>query len=256
VVSIIIPVYNQHKVTKECLKSIVENTTGDYEIIIIDNGSNPSVPFDIGFVDNIKCYPFTIRNETNLGFPLAINQGIRESKGDVIILLNNDVIVTPNWTFQLLNLLDKYDIVGPMTNYCAGKQQITIPCYNNEYELNIEAEKFAIKNAGQSEEVNWVIGFCMAFKRSLYDEIGPFDESLWPCSGEELDFCLRARSKGYRIAIAKDVYVHHAGSITFKAMQDSGEVNYDTICRRNNKHVTDRWGEFWTKQSITERITK
>jgi GT2 family glycosyltransferase len=252
-----VPVYNQHELTQSCIDAITCNTYSDYEIIIIDNGSEPFICPTISYKkNNYQSIDVIIRNEANLGFPVATNQGIKKSKGDTIILLNNDVIVTPNWTFQLLNLLNKYDIVGPMTNYCAGKQQITIPCYNNENELNIEAEMFAAKNFGQSEEVNWVIGFCMAFKRSLYDELGPFDESAWPCSGEELDFCLSARSKGYKIAIAKDSYVHHFGSMTFKAMQLTGESDYDKICKTNNQRVTDKWGEFWSKQSIAERIIK
>jgi len=92
--SIIIPVYNQHKMTQECLKSIYNNTKeGTYEIIIVDNGSNPPlVPTGITtepYYPNCKIF----RNITNLGFPVAINQGINESKGDIIIILNNDTIV-------------------------------------------------------------------------------------------------------------------------------------------------------------------
>ena len=105
-ISIIIPVFNQHEMTKECLDAIRENTQ-NYQIILVDNGSDPPIPIDD--FQNGYSTPYgdifpgdiVIRNETNLGFPVAINQGIRASKGDVICVLNNDVIVTPGWTDRL-----------------------------------------------------------------------------------------------------------------------------------------------------------
>src|SRR5512139_3623441 len=94
--SIIIPVVNQHEMTLECITAIREQTE-DCEIILIDNGSNPPIqkPY-IGFIDAA-----VIRNEENRGFPAAVNQGIKAAKGDAVILLNNDVIVTPGWASML-----------------------------------------------------------------------------------------------------------------------------------------------------------
>lgn len=238
-ISIVIPVFNQHEMTQDCLKAIRENTR-DYELILVDNGSIPPIPFS------------TISNEKNLGFPVAVNQGIRAAEGETIILLNNDVIVTPGWAVRLLEHLEKYSIVSPVTNFAAGIQRVTVPVYHNEVELGRVAEKWADDHAGESLEVNWVIGFCMAFKRSIYDELGPFDESLWPCSGEELDFCLRTRKSGHRIGIAANVYVHHFGSQTFKDLEQCGQVNYQELCDRNEKHVRAKHGEFWSKQLIKE----
>ena len=243
VVSIIIPIFNQHEITLECLDAIQKNTKG-YEIILVDNGSTPSffkVNDDIIEIDGVDYK--TIRNETNLGFPVAVNQGIKAAKGEVIVLLNNDCICTQGWATRLLAHLDSYSIVGPMTNYCTGLQQVTIPVYQDEKELNLRANEWAAGHVGESQEVNWIIGFCMAFKKSLWEEIGPFDESLWPCSGEELDFCLNARKRGYRIGIAKDVYIHHEGSQTFKELVRTKQVNYKAICDRNDRHLESKWGK-------------
>jgi GT2 family glycosyltransferase len=244
--SIVIPSYNQHEMTQDCLSAIRANTR-DYELILVDNGSTP--PYS---VESVHKRGSLIRNENNTGFPFAINQGIRQSRGDVILLLNNDCIVSAGWAFWLMHHLETYSIVSPVTNYCAGIQRVTAPVYHNEGELAQVAEKWAKDHAGESQEVNWVIGFCMAFKKSLWEEIGPFDESLWPCSGEELAFCLRARHTGHRIGIASAVYVHHHGSQTFKDLEQSGQVKYNEICARNEKHVMEKWGEFWTKQLIEE----
>jgi GT2 family glycosyltransferase/predicted SAM-dependent methyltransferase len=232
--SIIIPVFNQHEMTRECISAIQGNTQ-DYEIIMVDNGSFPPIE------------GATIRNETNLGFPVAVNQGIGAAQGDVICLLNNDVIVTPGWSEHLLSGLDKFDIVGPMTNYCAGIQIAGLPVYYDIASLNDRAVEFSENRKGMNLEVNWVIGFLFMFRRSLYDEIGGFDESLWPCSGEEIDFAFRAREKGHTVGIMQDVYVHHEGSVTFRSMDE----DYNAIVDRNNAHLAEKWGkDFWSRQLL------
>jgi predicted SAM-dependent methyltransferase len=234
-ISIIIPVWNQHDMTAECIDAVKRHTNVPYEIILVDNGSSP--PYRGAAVRNID----------NLGFPVAVNQGIRASKGDIICLLNNDVIVTPGWAGRMVKALAKYDIVGPMANYAAGIQLITTDSYSGIEELDRMAVRFSENHPGQTVDVNWVTGFCYMFRRSLYDEIGEFDESLWPCSGEEIDFCKRARQAGKRVAICKDVYVHHEGSRTFDAMG----VDYNKIVERNDKHLEDKWGKgIWEDQAI------
>jgi GT2 family glycosyltransferase len=234
-VSIIIPVFNQHEMTEECITAVREHTH-NYELVIVDNGSTPPIhpPFS-GFIETTL-----IRNEENLGFPKAVNQGIRAAKGDVIILLNNDVIVTPGWAISLSSWLEDFAIVGPVTNYCAGLQKVMLPPYECREELDKEAAFLAKDNEGMGQEVNWVIGFCMAFRKTLFDEIGPFDDSIWPCSGEEVDFCLRAKQAGHKTGIAQDVYVHHEGSVTFEAMD--AEHSYKEIVEKCDAHLIEKWG--------------
>jgi len=102
-----------------------------------------------------------------------------------------------------------------------------------------------------AEDVNFVIGFCMVFKKSLFDEIGEFDESLWPCSGEEIDFCFRAVEKGHKIGVAYDVYIHHFGSQTFQQMESKGQLNYTDVCKVCDEHLAEKWGaDFWQRQII------
>ncbi len=250
-ISICIPVFNQHDMTEECITAIRENTQ-DCEIIIIDNGSIP--PFKAPFTGYIEMR--VIRNEENKGFPFAVNQGIRAAKGETIILLNNDCVVTPGWAEGLTAWLDEFAIIGPVTNFAAGLQRVQIESYQNKDELYKAAAALAEECEGQAEEVNFVIGFCMAFRRSLFDEIGPFDESLWPCSGEEVDFCLRARAANHRVGIAHDVYVHHEGSQTLNDMEKAGQINYPELCKRNDAHLAEKWGtDFWQQQAINGRPT-
>ena len=232
---IIILAHDQHEMTADCLEAVRQNTMAPHRIVLVDNGSVP--PYEGA----------TIRNERNLGYPVAVNAAIRQTTGDVICLLNNDVYVTPGWDRRLLEGLEQFDIVGPMTSYAAGVQLTTVGHYENLDGLNARALEYAEENRGRTKEVNWVTGFCFMFKRSLWDEIGEFDESMWPCSGEEIDFCMRARQAGRRIGIIHDVYVHHEGSVTFT---EAG-FEYEKIVERNNKHLADRWGEtVWLDQII------
>ncbi|MDD5532386.1 MAG: glycosyltransferase [Syntrophales bacterium] len=245
--SIIIPVLNQADMTAECINAIRENTQ-DCEIIIIDNGSDPAfkAPFtgDIGMT--------VIRNDENKGFPAAVNQGIKAAWGEIIVLMNNDVVVTPGWAEKLVSALSEFSIVGPVTNYAAGLQRVQAEPYESIPEL-YKAAQFWTESIGDipPREVNFIIGFCMMFGKSLFDEIGPFDESLWPCSGEEVDFCFRAREKGHRIGIVEGCYVHHEGSQTFSDLEAAGAVKYAEICKRNDDHLAEKWGaDYWSRQEI------
>lgn len=244
-ISIVIPCYNQHEMTVDCLSAIIANTS-DFEIALIDNGSNPPL---LPMIDG-KYVVNRVRNDSNLGFPVAVNQGIRAAKGDVIVLLNNDVIVTPGALNRLADLLADYSITAPVANYCAGLQQeAVLPTYQTDKELYEVAKKWMEENAGRVREVNFAIGFCMAFRKSLFDEIGPFDETHWPCCGEEIDWCFRARMAGHKIAVACDVYVHHIGSQTFHAMEERGEVEYHHVCYRNDRYLEKKWGPgIWERQ--------
>lgn len=236
--SIVILAHNEHEMTRECLAAVYAHTR-DYEVILVDNGSEPPIA------------GATIRNTQNLGFPAAVNQAIRASHGDVICLLNNDCIVTPGWAERLVPMLERFAIVGPMTSFAAGVQLTGVPVYYDADGLAEVARAWTAGRAGRELSVNWVTGFCFLFKRSLFGELGDFDESLWPCSGEEIDFCLRARAKGYAIGIAQDIYVHHEGSVTLRAVDPA----VDALITRNNKHLADRWKrDIWGNQllSLTE----
>ena len=145
--SIVIPVFNQLKYTKLCLESIMQNTDYPYELIFIDNGSTDDTPEYLHKVHNAR----VIRNERNLGFPKAINQGIRESRGRYVVVLNNDTLVTPSWLSRMVRCAERDErigIVGVMTNsYVRGPQRDESARYSGISELYTYAEERAGKFA-------------------------------------------------------------------------------------------------------------
>jgi len=240
--TIVIPVFNQFDWTETCLTALKEETK-DYNVILVDNGSTDETR-SLGEEFGLRI----IRNTENLGFPKAVNQALKVVESEFACLLNNDVVVTPGWAGRLMEVLNEgFSIVGPVTNYSAGGQKIKIPIYNDFKELKVNAREWSKTCGKKVTEVNWVIGYCMMFRASLFKEIGEFDDSQEICSGEEVDFCLRARMKGHKIGIVRDVYIHHEGSVTFESMN----VDYGEICKRNAEHLRNRWGRYADEQKAT-----
>ncbi|QJW48674.1 glycosyltransferase family 2 protein [bacterium BFN5] len=122
--SIVMLTYNKLAHTQTCIDSIREFTPADsYELIVVDNHSTDGTIEWLQQQADIR----TIFNSTNQGFPKGCNQGIEMAKGDSILLLNNDTIVTQNWLSNLTTcLFSSSDIgaVGALTNNCSYSQAI------------------------------------------------------------------------------------------------------------------------------------
>src|ERR1051326_3926500 len=91
--SIIIPCWNQLSFTRHCLQSVFRHTRLAFELIVVDNGSTDGTgAYLAGIADAAKVT--VMANTTNLGFPAAINQGLKAARGGYLVLLNNDVVLT------------------------------------------------------------------------------------------------------------------------------------------------------------------
>lgn len=239
--SIIIPVYNAHEYTENCLKSIAHHTDVDsYEVILIDNGSNPPYRYE-DIPEEISPLPTIYRHKSNMGFPAAVNLGMKLAKGDAVCILNNDLVVTPGWLEHLTYYLDYdlLDIVGPMTNTISGPQQVHTTYYSNQEELGMVAAEWFMDNFRQFKRLHRLIGFCMLMRRSTWQTVGDFDEVYSPGNYEDDDFCLRAIEKGFRLGYAKDVYIHHFGSVTHGLLG----INYNSLLAKNHKIFSSKWAQ-------------
>jgi GT2 family glycosyltransferase len=111
-VSILIPVFNQLALTRNCLKAIQDNSPHDsIEVIVIDNGSTDGTS---EFLARWRG-PFPLQvicNHENRGFARANNQGAQIARGDYLVLLNNDTVPQPNWLPPLLEIFRDHDDVG------------------------------------------------------------------------------------------------------------------------------------------------
>ncbi len=239
--SIIMLTFNQLDYTRKCLESIEKHTKARYELIIVDNGSTD------GTVEFLKDYAKTranaelILNKENLGFARGNNQGIEKSKGDYIVLLNNDVVVTKGWLDKMVSYMEEnpdIGMAGPVSNNVSGPQKVEdAPSGEDMDKIHAFARHISEENAGKVEDVLRLVGFCLLIRKEVIDLIGPLDENYGSGNFEDDDLCLRSSIAGFRHVILKDVFVHHFGSKTF----EGNNIDYNSSLDKNREYFARKW---------------
>jgi GT2 family glycosyltransferase/Flp pilus assembly protein TadD/glycosyltransferase involved in cell wall biosynthesis len=245
-VSMVILTCNQLEYTRKCLDSIFEHTKAPFELIIVDNGSTDGT---VEFLESeilkngddarIKI----IKNNENKGFAGGNNQGMAAASGDYILLMNNDVVVTPGWLERMLSCAEKrpeIGIVGPRSNYVSGPQLVEEVDYDTQTLKGLAefSNKFAAGHAAQVQQVLRVVGFCMLIKRAVIDKIGAMDDRYGLGNFEDDDFSLRAAIAGFQSWIARDCFVHHFGHRTFIGEK----VDLNKSLHKNWGVFKEKWG--------------
>ena len=246
--SIIILAYNNVNLTIDCIHSVYEHTQREFELILVDNGSGDEMASFVAELKQTRDNVIYIRNSINQGYAYGCNQGITASSGEYIVLLNNDIIVTPGWLSKqlaALSLDDSIGIVGPRTNFAGGPQIVPNVPYTTIPEMIDYAYEWATDHAGQIALLPRITGLCMVMPRRLIEAIGGLDTSFGIGNFEDDDLCLRTIRAGFKIALANDVFIHHYGSATFRSMN----CDYDDIMRGNHQIYCAKWG---AKHDITE----
>lgn len=232
--SIIIVTWNELAYTRKCVESVIEVTDEPYELIFVDNGSRD------GTVEYLQSIPGSrlIANSENRGFPAAVNQGLAVAKGTQVLLLNNDCLVTTGWLRRMLDALQsdsRIGLVGPCTNYTAGRQ-----CIGSGYGSLSDLEGFAWQRAerhhGLRLDCSPLCGFCLLIRRDVVDEIGGLDERFGLGICDDDDLSIRAERAGYRLVAACDAYVHHFGSRTFFG----AGIDVDALRQRNQEAFREK----------------
>lgn len=232
---IIIPIWNQPALTKDCIDSIFKYTDGvDYRIVAIDNASAEETKRYLQGLKSLKPGSVeVIRNEENLGFVKAVNQGIAASGASYVCVLNNDTLVTKGWLKEMIAIAESADdigIVNPSSNNLGQKPA-------NGEPLELYSEKI-VEERGQSIELGAAIGFCMLIKRRLTNEIGAFDEIYGMGNFDDTDFSMRAVRSGYRCVRACGAYVYHRENASFNKVK-----TFEDDFKRNREIYEFRWGK-------------
>jgi FkbM family methyltransferase len=140
-----------------------------------------------------------------------LNRTIQEPGDDPIFLLSSDQVLTPEALDRMADVLQrdqKAAIVGPFSNCAPLPQQVAAKYKGTGKEMRRFAHRRAQQYEGQSEEVRYLGGFCMALNRVLCREIGPVREDVEP-EVALWDYFTRIRQAGMHLTIARDAYVHH-----------------------------------------------
>jgi hypothetical protein len=199
-VSIIILNWNGLKDTIECLESLKKNTYPNYEIIVVDNGSENDEGDVLG--KRYGNYITVIKNKDNLGFAGGNNIGIKyaiNAGGEFILVLNNDVIVEKDFLRFLVEDLIKdktAGIVGPVNYDYYNPQKIIsmgrIMSFWRASAIHI------FRPAKNERELDAIWGCCMLIRKEVFEKIGYFYEPYF-LTFEEIDFCVKAKKQGFKI---------------------------------------------------------
>jgi GT2 family glycosyltransferase len=243
--SIVIVTLDNLVCTKLCCESLLANTEiGSYELIVVDNGSSSETRAYLARLESRDSQVRVFLNDENRGFAPAVNQGLSEATGEILVLLNNDTVVPPGWLPRLARHLDDPDLglVGPVTNRIGNEAEIDVR-YQTYGEFVELAEARAAERAGQRSELRTATMFCVAFRRELLESIGVLDERFEVGLLEDDDYSTRAREAGFKVVCAEDVLVHHFGEATFGALVPTGE--YNRLLDANKQRYEEKWGAPW-----------
>lgn len=206
--------YNSAPDLPQLLRTLGACTDEPWELILVDNGSRDGTRELLAGLDG----PRVILNDTNRGFPGANNQAIALARGETIVLLNPDTAVTPGWTRRMrAHLRPGVGAVGPVSNYVWAGQHLARHLerpLGDTVTIEQVAAELAAVHAGRSAETRLLTGFCLMLPREVIRRVGRLDEDLF-LGNDDLEYCWRLRREGYRLVIARDVFIYHRGQASF-----------------------------------------
>lgn len=211
-VSVVIVNYNGERYLETCLDSLRTQSYTDFEVILADNGSSD------GSTDIVqRAYPevILIQNTTNLGFARGTNEGIRASRGEYILTLNNDTRLDRNFIEEIVRPMIREGRIGICASkmlYPDGRINSTGTCISRSGAAWDRG--MSEPDRGQYEKAEEVFGACAGaalYRKKLLDEIGLFDEDFFMYM-EDVDLAFRARLAGWRcVFVPKAIAYHHHG---------------------------------------------
>lgn len=242
-VSIIIPVYNHFDYTYACLCSVLRNTLKvKYEVILADDCSTDITARVLEIVDGIH----VIKNEENLLFLKNCNHAAKNAKGKYLLFLNNDTQVQYNWLYPLVHLMETDESVG-MTGSKLIFPDGTVQeaggiIWNDGSGANYGRGKSRKKSElNYVREVDYISGASILVRKSLWDEIGGFDERFSPAYYEDADFAFEVRNHGKKV-----VYQPASEVIHFEGISNGKSVK-EGIKKYQEKNLV-KFIEKWQKE--------
>lgn len=248
-ISIITLTYNKlEEATRPFINYLFGKRT-DFELVVVDNGSTDGT---VEFLkeleyrhDNVK----VIYNSENLGFSKGCNQGIKAAKGDIIGLLNNDILFSSDWIKYVVEVFENEANAGFISPHC-----IEAFC-NSKRKFNRKVRKLPDKSL-YYKCIDPSFS-CVFAKKQLFDTIGLFDENFTPAYFEDNDITWRAIFAGFKNFKLSNVYFYHMGSVTGKSLPQLSE-----LFERNKKYFFEKYSDkyfvecYWKMGSELESLKR
>lgn len=249
-VSIIIPTRNGKALVERCVTSLYEkNDYSHFEVLLVDNQSDCSeskVLFkQLELAGKVRLLMF----DAPFNYSAINNMAAKHAKGDVLLLLNNDVeAINPDWLREMVSHAIRPDIgcVGAKLYYPDGRLQhagvITglggVAGHSHKYFPGDHPGYF--KRLQIVQNLSAVTGACLAVRKSVFEQVGGLNEKDLAIAFNDVDFCLRVRDAGYR-----NLWTPYATLIHHESVSRGAENSPEKIARfqREIAYMKQKWGD-------------
>jgi len=239
--SVVVPTFNTASMTLGCCRAVLATMPEGTELIVVDDGSTD------GTAAMMPSEARVVRLDENRGFATAANRGVSEARGEIVLLLNSDAIVQPGALQALLDAFAadaKLGVAGAqLLNEDGTKQWSGGPTPTLAWMIGAVSGlgRFArfVKRRGGARRIDWVSGAAMAFRREVWNDAGPLDEQFrFYC--QDIEFCLRATERGWRVRIVDGAHVIHGLGKTIGG-QDKQKLRADLLAWGKTRYGRAWW---------------
>ncbi len=241
-VSIIVPVYNEYRMTMQCLQYVLQHSVGiEYEVILADDMSSDHTRDIESRVRNIT----VVRGDQNRGFVENCNAGAELARGKYLLFLNNDTCATAGWLDALCQVLEEDDsvgVVGPKLLFPTGQlQEAGGIIWEDGSGWNYGREDDPDKpQFNYRRETDYVSGACLMIRHHLWRQLGGFDTRYVPAYYEDTDLCFATRAAGHKVIYQPASQIYHFEGISNGVDLEGGLKKYQV----DNQHkFVAKWRE-------------
>ena len=252
-VSVIIPTKDQPRLIRRCVESFLDKTEYlNYELLMIDNGTSDAEA--LAFLNEISGHPKVrvLSYPQPFNFSAMNNLTARESKGDYLLLLNNDTaVVHEQWLDEMVShaLRPEVGIVGARLLFPDGRVQhdgvilglAGLPADHVYISQDAEAPGY-FGRAQLTQALSAVTAACLMVRKSIYFEVGGLDEADFKVSYNDVDFCLKVREAGFGVVWTPYATLLHEGSISQGGgTEDKSKEDKVRRFRAEAQAMFDKW---------------
>lgn len=195
--SVVIPAYNAEKTIAKCLESLQGQSSRDFEIIVVDDGSKDRTAEIAKGFSRARVF-----REKNAGPAVARNNGAKKALGEIIVFTDSDCVADKNWLKEMLEPFKDAKIAGVQGRYKSRQKELVARLIQLEIEQRYEKMK-------RRKSIDFIGTYSAAYRKSVFAEMHGFDTSFPIASGEDTDLSFRMSKAGYKMVFKPEAIIFH-----------------------------------------------